>query len=114
MSVTCEPELTSSPTRRKQGTKPLELVDYRTPERQAALLEKLQQLFKRRKRIEISLQNVERLSLGNLELLFAAAKEARDVGKTLTLTAVEPSLENQLGLIGASGLISEDRDLRCR
>jgi len=114
MSVTCEPESTSSPTRRKQGTKPLQLADYRTPDQQAALLEQLQRLLKRRKRVEISLQNVERLSLGNMELLVAADIEARDAGKSLTLTAVETSLESQLGLIGALGLISKDVELRRR
>lgn len=111
MSVTLELESTPSPTRRKQGAKPLPLADYRTPDQQAALLAELQGLVKRRKRIEISLRNVERLSLGNLELLVALARETRDAGKTLKLTAVEPSLENQLGLIGAIGLISKDANL---
>jgi len=112
MSATIE--LDPAPTRRTQRPKPLQLADYRTPERQAALLEQLQQLLKRRKRVEISLRNVERLSLGNMELLVAAAIEARDAGKSLTLTAIETSLESQLGLIGAVGLISKDVDLRRR
>lgn len=100
-------ELDPAPTRRTQRPQPLQLADYRMPDQHAVLLAQLQQLLKRRKRIEISLQNVERLSLGNLELLVTAAKEARNAGKTLKLIAVEPSLEHQLGLIGANGLISD-------